>query len=140
MFVFDIRTHVARDAEGRFPVDGGASVAICECLNEAQECAAGIVASHPELCCEIYDHEGKSREPLEVVYNPAVEGRYRGRPYARRITACGSAIFLCGGALIALDMRRDLAWIWGYVLGLKMVVVGTALLVRGLTALYEHRK
>jgi len=42
--------------------------------------------------------------------------------------------------LIAVGMRRDLAWIWGYVLGLKMVVVGIGLLVRGLTGLYEHSK
>jgi len=140
VFVFDIRTHVARDAEGRFSPDGEASVAICDDRNEALECARDVVARHPETCCEIYDHEGKSDEPLQVVYNPAVEGRYRGRPHARRIIAWGSGVFLCGAALIAVDFRHGLAWIWGYVLGLKMLVVGTGLLVRGLAGLYERRK
>jgi hypothetical protein len=140
VFVLEIRTHVARDAEGRFPVEGDASVAICEDLHEAAECARSIVFRHPQLCREIYDHEGKAGAPLQVIYNPAVEGRYQGRPYARRVTAWGSGIFLCGAALIALDMRRDLAWIWGYVLGLKMVIVGTGLLVHGLAGLYELRK
>lgn len=97
------------------------------------------MARHPELCCEIYDHEGKSGEPLQVVYNPAVEGRYRGRPLERRITIWGSVVFSCGAALIVVDIQHGLAWIWGYVLGLKMLVVGTGLLVRGLSGLYEGR-
>jgi hypothetical protein len=122
------------------PADGDASVAICDSLNEAMECAKNVTAHHLELCCEIYDHEGKSGEPLETIYNPFVEGRYRGRPYARRVTAWGGGIFLCGVVLIAVDVSRDLAWIWGHVLGLKMVVVGTGLLVRGLSRWYEHRK
>jgi hypothetical protein len=137
VFVFEIRTHVPRDAEGRFPADGESCVAICDDRNEAVACAEGVVARHPELCCEVYDHEGKSGEPLQVVYNPAVEGRYRGRPLERRITAWGSAVFLCGATLIAVDFRHGLAWIWGYVLGLKMLIVGTGLLVRGLAGLLE---
>jgi hypothetical protein len=140
VFVFDIRTHVARDADGRFCAAGEVCVAICASLHEAVDCARKVVAPHPELCCEIYDHMGKSGEPLQVVYDPSVEGRHQGRPFARRETVWGSLIFLSGVGFIVVDLRHDLLWIWGYVIGLKMVIIGCAFLVRGLAGLYEHRR
>jgi hypothetical protein len=139
VFLFDIRTHVARDVEGQFPAGGNVSAAICDDLDEARAFAGGVVARHPELCCEIFDHEGKSGAPLQVVYDPTVQGRCQGRPVARRETAWGVTVFACGVALIAVDLRHDLAWIWGYVIGLKMVLVGTGLLVRGVSGLCQHR-
>jgi len=140
VFIYDARTHVARDAEGRrFDSSGGISIALCGDLPEAIHFAGEVVAGHSELCCEIYDHEGKSKDPLQVIYNPAVRSRYRGLKYSKRETFWGSVVLLCGVALIIVDFARDLAWIWGYVIGLKLTVVGGSFLVRGCVGWYEHR-
>jgi hypothetical protein len=139
VFLFDIRTHVTRDAEGLFPAGGNPSIAICGDLDEALDFSRGVVARHSDLCAEIYDDTGKSGDPLQVIYDPSVEGRHRGLPVARRETGWGAVVFVCGISLIAVDIRHDLAWIWGYVLGLKMVIIGTALMIRGFAGLYEHR-
>jgi hypothetical protein len=140
VFLFDIRTHVPRDAAGLFLADGGGDVAICASLDDAVEFARSVVARHPELCAEVYDDTGKSSEPLRVIYDPSVQGRYQGRPVARRETVWGLVFLVCGVSLFVVDLRHEFAWIWGYVIGLKMVIIGSALLVRGFAGLYEHRQ
>jgi hypothetical protein len=140
VFVFDAQSHVARDSEGqRFDSGDNISIALCDDLVDAIHFAADVVARHSELCCEIYDHEGKAKDPLEVVYNRAVRSKYRGLKYSRRETFWGSVVLLCGIALIAVDASRDLAWIWGYVIGMKLTLVGGAFVVRGSVGWYEHR-
>jgi hypothetical protein len=140
VFLFDARTHVLRNADGKYPARGEASVAICADLQEAVGLSNSLVAAHPDLCCEIYNHEGMSGDPLQVIYNPAVRGRYVGRPVARRETLWGIALCLCSVGFIVADFRHDLAFIWGYVIGLKLLIVGCVLVVRGVLGLYEHRR
>lgn len=137
VFIYDARTRVARDAEGGWL--NAPSLALCGDLTEAVSFAMDVVARQPDLCCEIYDHEGKSKDPLRVIYNPAVRGKYHGLGYAKRETLWGSITLLLGITFIVTDARRDLAWIWGYVIGVKLTLVGGSFLVRGLVGLYEHR-
>jgi hypothetical protein len=139
IFLFDARTHLARDATGRYPGRDESSVALCDHLQEAVETAGGLVGAHPELCCEIYDHEGMAGEPVEVIYNPAERGKYVGRPVARREAWWGTALCLCALGFIFADFRHGLAYIWGYVLGLKLLIIGLVLLVRGFLGLHEHK-
>jgi hypothetical protein len=141
VFVLDARIRLPRDFNGEpFGPNGDGAVGIAEDLSEAGSSARGIVARHPELCCEIYDHEGKSGPPLEVVYEESVRGRYVGLPVARRETMWGSFLFCCGIGFVALDVSRDLLWMWGYIVGLKLCLVGGSFLVRGVAGMYEHRK
>jgi hypothetical protein len=127
VFVFAAKTHI-----------GEPSVALCENLAEAVGVARDVVQSHPDLFCEIYDHHGKSGEPIEVVYHPAERGKYVGRPVAKREALWGAALCLCASGVIIADFRHDLALIWGYVIGVKMLIVGVSFLVRGLLGLHEH--
>jgi hypothetical protein len=47
---------------------------------------------------------------------------------------------LCvASVFIIIDIRRELFWLWGYILGLKLTVVGVSLLIRGITGLHEVR-
>ncbi len=64
-----------RDSEGRPFSSGDQSVAICSDLAAAEEFANAVVARHPELCAQIYDHLGKAGEPLRVIYEPSVRGK-----------------------------------------------------------------
>jgi hypothetical protein len=61
-----------------------------------------------------------------------VRGKYAGLRDARRETQWGSLSPAIGLAFIVADFRRDLAWLWGY-------VIGGVFLVRGLIGCYEHR-
>jgi hypothetical protein len=140
VFVFDADTHVARDGEG-LPVPSGqcASIALCDSLSEAVDLATKITASHPRLCGEIYDYEGMSKAPVQVVYNPAVRGKYEGLQFAKRQTLWGALAVLIGLAFIVHDVMLDLAWIWGYIIGVKLTLVGGFRMGSGILGWYEHR-
>jgi hypothetical protein len=140
VFMLDAATHVARDAEGGlFNPDEGVSIAPCSDLPEAVSFATDVVTRHPNLCGEIYDHEGKAKDALQVVYNQSVRGKYVGLQYAKRQAAWGSLALVCGMVFIAHDFMRDLTWIWGYIIGLKLTLVGGFRLLQGLLGWYEHR-
>jgi hypothetical protein len=101
--------------------------------------AEGVVAGHPELCCEIYGSEGKSGEPLQTVYEASVRGKYEGLPFAKRETAIGLAVILVASLFFFYDVRRDLRWMWGYIIGAKLLIIGGSYLVRGAAGLFEYR-
>jgi hypothetical protein len=140
VFVMTANTRQPRDADGRTFRPGGESTAICADRNEAFGFANETVARHPELCAEIYGHQGKSGEALAVVYEPSVRGKYAGsRPYSKRETMWGGLMIAAGACFIVYDARHDLAWLWGYIVGLKLTLIGMNFLVRGLIGLHEHR-
>ena len=140
VFIFDAPTHVARDSEGAiFKPAGTESIALCDNFPEALAFASGVVAIHPELCCEVYDDEGKSKEPRQTVYNPAVRSKYEGRQYAKRQALWGSLVVVCGVAFAAYDFTQHFTWIWGYVIGAKLTVIGGFRMFTGLFDWYERR-
>jgi hypothetical protein len=144
VFICDARSQAPRDAEGRpfCTVDGvetGPCAALCEDAAEAGDFARGVVSRHPELCCAIYDSGGKSRPPVEVIYDPGVRDRYVGSAHGRRLAVRGAALASVGIAMVAIDASRGLAWIWGYVIGLKCVLIGGSFLIRGFIEWREFR-
>ena len=141
VFIFDAPSHVARDLQGKpfDAADDGAALALCDDLPEAVSFAKELAGRMPELCCEIYDHEGKSNEPLQTIYNPAVRRKYEGLEYSKRQALWGSLILACGVAFVVHDFMRDLTWIWGYVIGAKFMVIGGFRMGQGLIGWYEHR-
>src|SRR4051812_1914 len=68
VFVLTAATRSPRDPEGGCFPSGEEAVAICINLDQAEKLANEVVARHPELCAEVYDHRGKSGEPLRVIY------------------------------------------------------------------------
>ncbi len=53
----------------------------------------------------------------------------------------GWAAILVGqcSALIVFDVRHNIQWMWGYIVGAKLVIIGGSFLIRGLIGLHEHR-
>lgn len=144
VFVRDADSGAPRDRDGRpfCSVDGAATgvcAALCEDLGEARYFAREVVASHPKLCCEIYDSEGKCKPAQEVVYDPSVRDQHVGVIHARRQSLVGAAFVCVGVTLVAIDASRDLAWIWGYVIGLKCLLLGGIFLTRGFLEWREYR-
>ncbi len=131
VFPVDLKFHRLHDESGTL---AGADplVAVYPSLGEAEAHANEIVARFPALFCEIYDHEGKVKEPVRVIYNASVKGKYVGRPAAWRFTYWGAFILACGVALVTVDGLHDWHLIWGYVIGNKLILAGGALLLRGL--------
>ena len=139
VFILDAKSRGARDPEGRSFAEGEASVEVTPDLIEAERFAVQIVEEHPGLCCEVYDHEGKSGEPIRTIYHPATRGKYEGVPLARRQTGFGLLLLAVAMVFVAYDAAHDLRWMWGYIVGLKLTVIGGSFLIRGLAGLYEHR-
>jgi hypothetical protein len=115
-------------------------VALCEDAAEASSFAREVVARHPELCCEIYDSEGKSKPPRDVIYDSSVRDRFVGPVHARRMALGGAALACVGLTFVGIDASRDLAWIWGYVIGLKCLLLGGVFLSRGFIEWRELRR
>ena len=111
VFILEASTRLVCDTEGRpFSSHESASIAICDDLPEAAGFAGDLVSRHPNLCCEIYDHEGKSKEPLQLIYHRICTASTRCH-YAKRLTLWGSLAFLSGAAFIAYDLSHDLTWL-----------------------------
>ena len=144
VFVADANSRAPRDADGQPFRDAGraetaACAALCEDLAEAKQFALDVVMRHPELCCEVYDHEGKSNPPLQTIYNPAERHKHVGSRHGRRLALAGGTLAGIGATLALIDLSRGFAWMWGYILGLKCMVVGGTLLTVGLLEWYAHR-
>jgi hypothetical protein len=114
-------------------------MAIFDSREEVEESANDLISRDPALYCEIYDHAGEYGHPLETIRDTAFQDKYfSGR--ARKELIGGVALFVCGVSLAAIDFHHDLRWIWGYVLGLKCMIVGISLMVAGFIGLRKKRK
>lgn len=78
-------------------------------------------------------------DAVESICNAAVKGNYVGPKPARWRLFGGLASLFVGTALIAWDFHRDLLFMWGYVLGIKMVLVGGAVATQGALMLRDTR-
>jgi hypothetical protein len=127
-----------RDRDTSVPADN--SVAIFDSLPEARASGEGICAQNPRARCDIYDSEGLANDPVESIYNAAVKGNYVGPKPARQRLYWGLAALSVGTGLIAWDVHRDLLFMWGYILGIKLVLIGGSLAVQGALMLRELRQ
>jgi hypothetical protein len=139
VFILDARDRIPKDLEGRSFGEGEASVQIAATFDDAARFAEEVVSRHPELCAEIYNHEGKSGEPIRTIYEPSVRGKYEGMPLAKRSIGIGLLLLAGASAFVVCDARHDLRWMWGYIVGLKLAIVGGSYLVRGIAGYFEHR-
>jgi hypothetical protein len=76
---------------------------------------------------------------VESIYNAAVKGNYVGPKPAWRRLYGGLAVVCLGTVLITWDIHRGLLFLWGYILGLKMVLVGGAVAIQGALVLKDLR-
>jgi hypothetical protein len=114
-------------------------LAILDSREEAVAVANDVVSRDPALYCDVYDHTGEYGQPLETIRDIGFQVKYF-RRRARTELIGGSALFVCGVILAAIDFHRHLRWIWGYVLGLKFMIVGTCLMMAGAAGLRNKRE
>lgn len=136
VFVFEAGTHLARDPDGA-RAESTPSIALCKDSAEANAYAQKLIADHPDLCCEIYDQECSYGQPLVTIYDDVWRDKHLGRGAARRQTMWGCLLLLAGSIFVVIDFRHDLAWYWGYIIGLKCLVIGITQLISGISAFQD---
>ena len=98
-------------------------------LDEAKSFCEAQVKRHPSMCAEIFDHEGRAKEPLAVVMDASVAEKGELSASSVRKRRIWAATLFCAGApLIAYDWSKEWDLIWPAVLGINMTVVGLRLL------------
>ena len=136
-FLRDRDTSVPLTPNGQFAAHN--SVTIFDSLPEARAWGEEICARYARARCDIYDSEGLANDAMESIYNAAVRGDYVGPKPARRRLYGGLAAVCAGSVLIAWDFHRDLLFMWGYILGVKMVLAGGAVAIQGALMLRDLR-
>jgi len=126
-----------RDRDTSVPLT--ADVAIFDSLSEARAWGEEICARNARARCDIYDSDGLANDAVESIYNADVRGDYVGPKPARRRLYAGLAAVCVGIVLIAWDVHRDLLFLCGYIVGIKMVLVGGALAFQGALMLRDLR-
>jgi hypothetical protein len=98
-------------------------------LDEAKRFCEAQVKEHPMICAEVFDHEGRAKEPLMVVIDESLaEKAELSQSSARRRKIWAIALFCFGLPLIAYDWSKDWDLIWPAVLGFNMIIVALRLL------------
>ena len=115
------------------------SVAIFDTLPEARAWGEQICARHSKVRCDIYDSEGLAKDPIASIYNSAVRESYVGPKPARKRLYWGFVSLCAGIVLIAWDVHHDFALMWGYILGIKMILIGGTAIIQGALMLRDLR-
>jgi hypothetical protein len=98
-------------------------------LEEARSFCEAQVKQHPSMCAEIFDHQGRAKEPLLVVVDPSVAEKGELSATSVRKRKIWAIVLFCVGApLVVYDWTNDWDLIWPAVLGINMTVVGLRLL------------
>jgi hypothetical protein len=139
VFLSDVRTDVLIDCNGH-PADDATAIPVFDGLAKAEAFAEQAVARMPSACASIYDYHGRSGDPLRRVYHESIRRRYDPQRRARRDTWAGGGL-LCAFAIWAFiaAFSSDEHFLWFYIIGIKLLVLGAILFVRGVGFLIAQR-
>ncbi len=131
VFLAGARSEILLDRDGR-TADHTTSVPLFDSLDDAERYAEKTVASMANVCGEIYDHHGRSGDPVKRVYPESLRRRFDPERSARRYAWAGGGL-LCVFTIWAIvgANRSDLHFLWFYIIGMKLLTLGTILFVRG---------
>ena len=111
--------------------NGETSVPVFDTLPEAVEFATRSIAPSPSVCACIYDHYGRSGDPVRRIYHESVRHRFDEQIRARRHVWAGPAFSAHLAIWAVIAWRDNERFLWFYIFGIKLFTVGTVLCVRG---------
>jgi hypothetical protein len=124
--------HTAAPASYRgepFPNMRDCTFVLLDSFDEAREFCEAQVKQHPSMCAEVFDHQGRAKEPLLVVIDASLaEKAELSKSSVRRRKLWAIALFCVGVPLIVWDGSKDWDLILPAVFGFNMVIVGFRLL------------
>lgn len=132
VFLSDPHSDVLLDVEGSAAGEATA-VPVFENMEEAERYAEQSVVRLPSMCASIYDHLGRSGDPLKRVYHESIRKHFDPARSARRsawVGGCFLGAFVIWAVIAAFS--TDEHFLWFYILGMKLLTFGTILFVRGL--------
>jgi hypothetical protein len=136
VFHFDVQTMSARDAQGREPSQGSDAPLLFDDLTVAERYCEEKIAANPTLGCRILDHTGKV---VRTFANDQVYEKHHGRPAAKRSILIGAACLVAGAGGVALDAWLGWRLVFGVLLGVRFLWVGTVKTAEGIASLMQER-
>jgi hypothetical protein len=140
VFLSDARTDVVLDSDGKLAGDS-TCIPVFESMVEAEAHAEQAVERMPSVCAAIYDHRGRSGDPLRRIYHRSIRSRFDPERSARRYAWIGGCLLVAFAiwAVIAA-YSTDEHFLWFYILGVKLFVLGAVLFVRGIGFFLDRRR
>jgi hypothetical protein len=127
VFLKDITSEVPLSPQGVRLSYHDATFLLFDRLGQAREFCEGAVQQHPEMCCEIFDSEGKAKPPILTIVHPEAKDELSAATVCkRRIIAL--ALFALAGPLIWWDWHTGSGKIYPTVLAINMILVGIRLM------------
>ena len=103
----------------------------------AVEYARQEVAARPDLRCRLYDHQGLIGPPIQEIRGAQFKADSEISPRFGRWV--GSILFFPGVILIIVDWSQDFRLSWPALIGTRMLIPGTILLVTEAVILLQAR-
>jgi hypothetical protein len=132
----DVQSDVTLNENGAV-ADSDATVPIFSTLTAAQSYAHEIVTWLPRAAASIYDHRGKGGGLVETVYHESIRHRFDPIPKARRDCLLGAVFLLAATTVIIYTAMNDWRFIWTYVVGPKLLILGLGFSIRGISVLVD---
>lgn len=141
LFHVDVKSWGDCTPEGKpimFSADS--SCLIFDSLAEAEAYAAQKIAELPTVSCEIYDHEGKAKNPTKVFIHDTKRSFYTGTSTYQSDLFWGSFwIFVGVGGFFFISWWENWTYIFSCVVSSKPLVVGSVRFFGGISKWERHR-
>ena len=112
---------------------------VCDSLPGAEDYARQQIEQTPTLRCRIYDHQGFVGAPVQEIAGANFKGERDLSPRVRRWL--GVLLLGVGLALCALDWSTGFRLSWPALVGSRLLIPGTILVVtEALILLHAHQK
>lgn len=126
VFRFDVKTMVM----------SGGDPLIFDSLPEAERWCQEHIQADSSLGCRILDHTGKT---VRTFSDDQVYDRHHGRPAAKRNVMIGAVCLTAGIFSVGLDAWLGWRLVFGVILGVRFLWVGTVRTIDGVTFLVQNR-
>jgi len=125
VFLSDVSTSEPLSREGKpFPRAAEATCLVFDSLDAAQRFCQSAVHDQPNICCEVFDSQGRAHPPMLVIIHPSQQGLDDpGAAWSRRRRLIAALLFAGGIPLFWIGWRSRGSMILPTFLGIGMVIV-----------------
>lgn len=127
VFCKDLKTEAPLSSDGVRLAYRDATFLLFDRLDDARAFCEAAVQRHPEMCCEIFDSEGKARPPVLTIVNPDADDELSSTAVRRR-RFIAILLFISAFPLIWWDWHTGNGKIYPTILGLNMILISIRLM------------
>jgi len=140
VYLANPRTDILLDPTTGAIAQEATPVPIFASFEDAVHYAEQAVKRLSEARADIYDHRGRAGDSLKQVYPEALRRRYDPLRRARREFWAGIILLgLFAVWAITFANKSDMHFLWFYILGMKLLVLGLIFVTRGVGYFLGHR-